>query len=32
MFLDIVELPMTDRLRDYAPNVEKYKAVQSFHV
>ena len=27
-----VEAPMTDHLRDFAPNLEKYKVVQFFHV
>ena len=25
-----VEAPITNHLRDYAPNLEKYKAVQNF--
>ena len=27
---DRVEVPVTDHLRDYAPNLEKYKVVQFF--
>ena len=27
-----VEAPITDHLRDYAPDLEKYKAVQIFPV
>ena len=32
LFLPRVEAPITDHLRDYAPDLEKYRVVQVFPV